>query len=295
MNSSLSPEVQNLVPPTVVTVPPAPAAAAQGVRSVAQIEHTANEAAELIDLLSSEDYDVEPLAFRLPPGFLLSLVIPVYNEERTIATILARVAALPIPKEIIVVDDCSCDGTRDVLRNLESARDLQIIFKPRNEGKGAALHTAFAVARGDVVVVQDADLEYDPRDIPALLRPIVEDGADVVYGSRFLDDVPQDPSATHRWGNRLLTTCSNLTTGLRLTDMETCYKAFRRSLLGQIKLCQQRFGFEPEITAKLARRGCRFLEVPVRYRARGYGEGKKIGWRDALNAFYCIARYGWRD
>jgi hypothetical protein len=144
-------------------------------------------------------------------------------------------------------------------------------------------------------MVQDADLEYDPRDIPKVLQPLIEDDADVVYGSRFLQDTRKNSSSIHRLGNRWLTQASNLTTGLRLTDMETCYKAFRREVLDDITIEQHRFGFEPEITAKLARRGHRFQEVPIRYHSRGWDEGKKIGWRDGLNALYCIARYGWRD
>jgi glycosyltransferase involved in cell wall biosynthesis len=157
------------------------------------------------------------------------------------------------------------------------------------------LRTGFAAATGDVVVVQDADLEYDPRDFPHLLRPILAGEADVVYGSRFLGGARQDPSWLHRFGNGLLTGASNLFTGWQLTDMETCYKAFRRDMLRGIEIRQNRFGFEPEITAKLARRGARLREVPISYQGRGYEEGKKIGMRDALNAFYCIVRYGLRD
>jgi glycosyltransferase involved in cell wall biosynthesis len=230
-----------------------------------------------------------------PSGFKLTIVIPVFNEQQTVAEILRRVRAVPIPKEIIVVDDCSTDDTRAVLNQLSDWSELRVIHKPQNAGKGAALRTGFAAATGDVVVVQDADLEYDPNDLPALLQPILRGDADVVYGSRYLHEVPQDPSRLHRLGNRLLTWASNRFTGLRLTDMETCYKMIPRPLLQSLEIRQNRFGFEPEVTAKLARRGVRIKELPIRYEGRGYEEGKKIGWRDAVNAFYCIVRYRWGD
>ncbi|MCO6457374.1 MAG: glycosyltransferase family 2 protein [Pirellulaceae bacterium] len=235
------------------------------------------------------------LSYPLPDGFLLSVVIPVYNERTTLPRILARLTAVPIRKELIIVDDGSTDGTRDLLQRLESATGVRIIYKPRNEGKGAALRTGFAAAEGHVIMVQDADLEYDPRDIPSLLEPIIAGRADVVYGSRYLNTSAGNSTWLHRAGNRLLTCVSNLTTGLRLTDMETCYKLFRRETLRQIEIRQPRFGFEPEITAKLARRRCRIEELPIRYQGRTWREGKKIGWRDALNALYCIARYAWVD
>ena len=240
-------------------------------------------------------YEVEPLDMELPADFKLSVVIPVYNEEMTLRAIVGRVAVIPVPKEIILIDDCSTDGTREILKSLEQVSDLRVIYKPQNEGKGAALRTGFAAAQGDVVVVQDADLEYDPRDFPQLLKPILSGEADVVYGSRFLGNSQQDPSWLHRFGNGLLTRASNLFTGLRLTDMETCYKAFRRDMLTGIEIRQDRFGFEPEVTAKLARRGARVSEIPISYDGRGYEEGKKIGLKDALNAFYCIVRYGLKD
>ncbi len=258
-----------------------------------KLSNQLERAQQLVDMLERDmDYHVEPLDFELPESFRLSVVMPVYNEQFTIETILARVAVLPIPKEIIVVDDASTDSTPQLLEPLAAAHEMRLIRKSVNEGKGAALRTGFAAATGDIVVVQDADLEYDPRDIPRLLTPILEGRADVVYGSRFLGDVPQDPSRLHRFGNHVLTAASNWFTGLQLTDMETCYKAFRRDVLSQVTLEQNRFGFEPEITAKLSRLNARICEVPIRYQARGYREGKKIGLRDAWNAFTCIARYG---
>lgn len=247
----------------------------------------------LSDLLSVDRaYVMPPLEYEIPAGFLLSVVIPVYNEEKTIHEILARVGAIPLPKEVVVVDDCSTDATRELLQPLESLPEMRIVYKRKNEGKGAALRTGFREARGDVVVVQDADLEYDPRDIPGLLKPLLDGDADVVYGSRFLGGRPQDPSLVHRLGNGLLTKSSNLFTGLRLTDMETCYKAFRREVIQSLEIKQNRFGFEPEVTAKLARRKHRIVEMPITYNARGYDEGKKIGVKDLFNAFYCIVRYG---
>ena len=264
--------------------------------TVRRVEEALDHMEELSELLELDPtYEVEPLDLELPAGFKLSVVIPVYNEQTTLRSILARVASIPIPKEIILVDDCSTDGTREILRTLESANEFHVLYQPRNAGKGAALRTGFAAATGDVVVIQDADLEYDPRDFPRLLEPIISGVADVVYGSRFLGDGQQDPSWWHRWGNALLTRASNLFTRLRLTDMETCYKAFRRDVLCGIEIRQDRFGFEPEVTAKLARRGARISEIPITYDGRGYEEGKKIGLKDALSAFYCIVRYGLRD
>lgn len=261
-----------------------------------RVAETLDRLDELSELLTTDaPYEMPPLGYDLPAEFKLSIVIPVYNEERTIREILARVTALPVPKEIIIVDDCSTDGTRDVLSGLAALTDVQVIKKQHNEGKGAAVRTGFSRATGSVVVVQDADLEYDPRDILPLLAPLVSGEADAVFGSRFLGDVPRDPSLVHRLGNGLLTWASNALTGLALTDMETCYKAFRREALAGLVLKQNRFGFEPEITAKLARRKCRIREVPIGYEARGYAEGKKIGLKDAFNAFWCIARYAFAD
>jgi len=207
--------------------------------------------------------------------YRLSVVIPVFNELKTIGRILSRVAALPLNLELVIVDDFSTDGTREVLSKLEGLPNVQVILKEANAGKGAALKTAFKAATGDFIVVQDADLEYDPSDIPQLIQPLLKGDADIVYGSRFIGEEQQDESWIHRTGNAVLTQASNLFSGLNLTDMET--------------------GIEPEITAKLARRGDKFVEVPISYESRGYDEGKKIGIKDLVNAIYCIGRYGISD
>ena len=237
----------------------------------------------------------ESLPYRLPDTFLVSVVIPVYNEESTVRELIRRVCELPLPLQIIIVDDCSTDGTRDVLQALADHPHIEVIFKPTNEGKGAALRTGFSRASGNVIVVQDADLEYDPRDIPRLLEPIVNGDADIVYGSRFLERDSLGTSRLHRLGNQLLTFASNATTGLQITDMETCYKVFRRDVLDDMSLRQNRFGFEPEFTAKIARRGYLLSELPIRYQARHWRDGKKIGVRDALSAAFCIVRYAAAD
>ncbi|MFO0012516.1 MAG: glycosyltransferase family 2 protein [Planctomycetota bacterium] len=221
----------------------------------------------------------------------LSIVIPAYNERRTIEQVIERVSALPIDKQIILVDDASTDGTREILSRYIGRKGFDVVVHPCNQGKGAALKSGFQLARGEVVIVQDADLEYDPQDILSVIAPILEGRSDVVYGSRYLMDGRQDPSAIHRLGNWLLTQFSNWMTANRLTDMETCYKAIRRTLLQSIDIEQKRFGFEPEITAKLARRGHRILEVPVSYRSRSWKEGKKIGFKDLINTLWCIVRY----
>ena len=225
---------------------------------------------------------------------LTTIVIPVYNEIDTVTRVVSRVAALPINKEILIVDDCSTDGTVEILKRLEDIEGIKLILKSENEGKGAALRTGFDHAKGDIVVIQDADLEYDPLEIPSLLGPILRDEADIVYGSRFLEHT-DTTSKVHRWGNGLLTKLSNLFSGLKLTDMETCYKAFRGDALNSLEVIQNRFGVEPELTAKLARRGYRFMEVPISYNPRSYAEGKKIGVKDLFKAFWCIGRYGISD
>ena len=222
----------------------------------------------------------------------LSIVIPVYNEAATIAQLIERVRAVPIPKEIIVVDDCSKDGTRSVLEALPPAEDLRRLYHEVNRGKGAALRTGFAAATGDVVVVQDADLEYDPNEYPKLLAPIADGRADVVFGSRFAGgECHRVLYFWHSLGNRFLTLLSNAFTNLNLTDMETCYKMFRREVIQSITLVENRFGFEPEVTAKVAAMRCRVYEVGISYSGRTYEEGKKIGLKDAFNALFCIIRY----
>jgi glycosyltransferase involved in cell wall biosynthesis len=223
----------------------------------------------------------------------ISVVIPCYNEASTIEAILDAVRASEIrDKEIVVVDDASTDGTREKLRSLDGERDLKVIFHERNQGKGAALRTGFRAATGDVVIVQDADLEYDPREYPKLLAPIRAGKADVVYGSRFAGG--ESHRVLYFWhyvANRFLTLFSNMFTNLNLTDMETCYKAFRREVIQKIDLREERFGFEPEVTAKVARMGCRIYEVGISYSGRTYAEGKKIGWRDGVRALWCVVRY----
>lgn len=232
--------------------------------------------------------------FRLPEGFVLSVVIPCFNEVRTIAHVIQRVRDTELPCEIIVVDDGSTDGTRDALRNLAAQTDLRIVLHERNQGKGAALRTGFEHATGDVVTVQDADLEYDPRDFRYLLQPIVEDVADVVYGSRFSGNDRQVGPLWHLAVNQLITKLFNLRHGRKFTDVETCYKLFRRSLIQEIapSLREQRFGIELEMTARLLRKGnVRFFERPISYARRTFSEGKKINWRDGLAALWCIVKY----
>ena len=236
----------------------------------------------------------------------LSIVIPVYNEERHVLDVLRRVAAVPVEKELVIVNDASRDGTRAVLDGVEKdpqsvlagtpgKTEVRIFHQPVNRGKGAALHRGFAEARGDVVVVQDADLEYDPMELPALIEPIRKGEADVVYGSRFLGGHQGFPF-WHTLANRLLTFASNLVTGLRLTDMETCYKVMRAEVIKDLPLREERFGFEPEVTALLAhkarREPLRIVERPISYKPRTVEEGKKIGLKDAFRAVYCILRYG---
>ncbi len=232
--------------------------------------------------------------FALPEGWRLSVVIPVFNEEKTVAEVVRRVRDCGLPVEIILIDDGSTDKTRPLLDSWRSEPDLKIIFHEKNQGKGAALRTGFREATGDVVIVQDADLEYDPAEFPMLVQPIVEGSADAVFGSRFLGEDHRVLYFWHSIGNSFLTLFSNMMTNLNLTDMETCYKAFRRDVIQQIapRLCENRFGIEPELTAKVARLpGVRIFERPVSYQGRTYAEGKKITWRDGFRALWCIVRY----
>jgi glycosyltransferase involved in cell wall biosynthesis len=221
----------------------------------------------------------------------LSVVIPVYNEKDTVLKVIDRVRSVALSKEIIVVDDCSTDGTRELLQSLPASDDLTIILQSKNAGKGAALRAGFNVVSGDIVVIQDADLEYDPAEYPNLIQPILASKADVVYGSRFLGGPHRVLLFWHSVGNRFLTILSNMLTDLNLTDMETCYKVFRADVLKKITLCENRFGFEPEFTAKIGKARFRIYEVPISYSGRDYSEGKKISWKDGIAAIYFILKY----
>jgi glycosyltransferase involved in cell wall biosynthesis len=231
-----------------------------------------------------------------------SIVIPVFNEKEYLAEVLRRVLSVPLPglvKELVIVDDCSSDGTRDLLRDIpglvgevEPGVEIKVFFQEQNKGKGAALRRGFAEASGDIVLIQDADLEYDPADYPRLLAPLLDSRADVVYGSRFSGgEAHRVLYFWHALGNRFLTLLSNALTNLNLTDMECCYKVFRREVLERIELEENRFGFEPEITAKISCLSCRVYEVGISYAGRTYAEGKKIGWKDGVSALRCILKY----
>jgi glycosyltransferase involved in cell wall biosynthesis len=234
---------------------------------------------------------------------LVSVVIPVYNEIPTLAEILRRVTAVDFPKEIVIVDDCSRDGSREFLQQLsekglsviggtpKNRNQLRVFFQEKNQGKGAALRRGFAESSGDIVIVQDADLEYDPREIPRVIQPIIDGDADVVFGSRFIGTPRRVLYFWHSVMNQFLTTLSNMTSNLNLTDMETCYKAFRAEVIRSVNIEEDRFGIEPEITAKVARGGWRVFEVPISYHGRTYEEGKKIGWKDGVRALYAIGKY----
>lgn len=224
----------------------------------------------------------------------LSVIMPVYNEVRTIEEIIRRVKAVDIDKEIVIVDDGSTDGTREYLQKISDPL-IRVFFQEKNMGKGAAVRTGVAEATGDVIVIQDADLEYNPQEYHQLIKPILDGRADVVYGSRFRGSAIRVHLFWHSLGNKILTLFSNMFTNLNLTDMEVCYKMFRAQVIKNIRLRSNRFGFEPEVTAKVARMGCRIYEIPISYAGRDYSEGKKIGWKDALVAFCCILRYRFFD
>ena len=231
----------------------------------------------------------------MQPGPLVSVVVPVFNERNTICEILQRITAVPVDTEIIVVDDGSTDGTVQILKELETKKAFpkaRYILAERNRGKGSALRTGVTAARGDIVIIQDADLEYDPAQYPVLLEPILSGRADVVYGSRFLAGPHRVLFFWHSLGNQVLTLLSNMVTNLNLTDMETGYKVFRREIFTKIALEEDRFGFEPEVTAKIAQLKCRIYEVPISYHGRDYSSGKKITWRDGVAALYFIVKYG---
>jgi len=224
---------------------------------------------------------------------LVSVVIPVYNEKATIEKIMARVEASPVEKEIVIVDDFSTDGTREKLQQLAGRPNVRVFYHERNQGKGAALRTGFQQAKGDVVIVQDADLEYDPMEYPKLLQPIIDGKADVVFGSRFIGG--ESHRVLYFWhslGNKFITLLSNCFTNLNLTDVETCYKLFTRDIAQKLAIEENRFGFDPEITAKVAKLRCRVYEVGISYSGRTYEEGKKIGWKDGFRALWCIVKYG---
>lgn len=225
----------------------------------------------------------------------LSIVIPCFNEINTIARIVDQVltVALPVEREIIIIDDCSTDNTRDYLKTLTERTAIKVLYQPVNRGKGAALQVGFKHATGDFIIVQDADLEYDPAEYPKLLQPMLDGKADVVYGSRFSGGESRRVLYFwHRMANRFLTLLSNMFTNLNLTDVEVCYKLFRREVLEQIVLQEERFGFDPEVTAKIAQLQCRIYEVGISYHGRTYQEGKKINWRDGIRAIYVILKYG---
>jgi glycosyltransferase involved in cell wall biosynthesis len=272
----------------------------QQAASLAELTEPAFQAAlDTMHLLNSRSHSVTYAGQDLPmeAGFMLSVLMPVYNERSTIQNILARVLAVHLPKEIVLVDDGSTDGTREILHHEVECKlpDVRIFYHERNRGKGAAVRTAISHARGTVCVIQDADLEYDPREYFQLLEPILDGRADAVYGSRFIGGGPHRVHLFwHSVGNKILTTFSNMLTNLNLTDMETCYKVVRTNLLQSLPLRANGFDIEPELTALLAEARARIYEVPISYSGRSYSEGKKIGWKDGVRAIGCIIRSRFR-
>ena len=255
-------------------------ASPQSMTSMNELEHAS-------DLLN----DIQLTQAKCTDGPTLTVIIPAYNEAGTIMQVVESVLRLDVQKQVIVVDDGSTDGTRELIAGLEGQAGIVAVLHDQNQGKGAAIQTGIRLAKGDVLIVQDADLEYDPNDILRVIKPICDGECDVVYGSRYLGNAHQDQSALHRFGNACLTGFSNWMTRQRLTDMETCYKAFRRELIQGINIEQRRFGFEPEITAKLARKRIVIREVPISYQSRSWQEGKKIGVGDLISTLWCIVRY----
>jgi glycosyltransferase involved in cell wall biosynthesis len=278
-----SPHLIPLVPPSDFTVEVEPAHEA-----TSRLEELAINQLDRASLLLNSAATTLELSDESP---VLSVIIPAFNEMKTIAKVVEAVARLDVSKQIIMVDDGSTDGTREWISQWNNQRGITVCLHPKNQGKGAAIQSGIQLAKGDIVIVQDADLEYEPEDILNVIRPILDGESDVVYGSRYLGNAEQDPSRLHRFGNAVLTGFSNWMMNQRLSDMETCYKAFKRELLQKIRIEQKRFGFEPEITAKLARRGIVIREVPIRYKSRSWKEGKKIGVKDLINTLWCIVRY----
>lgn len=261
-------------------------------KSTAESRHTKIFGGHRDDIAACRNFVYIPTQVGLPKAMKLSVIIPCYNESETIIDLISKVKHAPVElEEIIIVDDASSDGTKEILDEISDPL-VRVIYHSKNQGKGAALRSGFKTASGDICIVQDADLEYDPNEFPIVIKPILENKADVVFGSRFLGG--QAHRVVYYWhsiGNKFLTMLSNMMTNINLTDMETCYKAFRREVIQSIAICENHFGFEPEITAKVARMNLRIYEVGISYYGRTYQEGKKIGWKDGFRAIYCIIKY----